>query len=252
MKRTPFRKRVLGNATVQRVLARLGAQYIRLVLTSIHWTEQNSAVREQLAASRQPFILCFWHNRVLLMPYSWRQMPLPFHMLISAHRDGRLISQIIGKFGLGTVAGSKNKQGALAFRTLRRYLKDGGCVGITPDGPRGPRMVAGKGAVVLAQMAGVPLVPVSLATSRRRMLGSWDRFLVAWPFGRGIIAWGEPLTVPADADAATIEACRQELEARLNLVSDSVDQQLGHTPVPRATPHPTASPAVTPHQEPAL
>ena len=234
MKRTPFHKRALRNVTVQRLLARLGAGYIRLVIATTQWTEVNSTVRERLAADRQPFILCFWHNRVMLMPYCWRQMPLPFHMLISAHRDGQLISRIIGKFGLLTVSGSKNKQGALAFRTLRRHLKDGACVGITPDGPRGPRLVAGKGAVVLAQMAGVPLVPVSLATSRRRMLGSWDRFLLAWPFGRGILAWGEPLTVPQNADADGIEACRRELEVRLTTLCNQVDQQLGHTPVPAA------------------
>jgi hypothetical protein len=233
--RTPsVLKRALANRTVQAVLSRAGALYIGLVLRTTRWREHNGHIRTQLAETRQPFILCFWHNRLLLMPYCWRQMPLPLHMLISAHRDGQLISQIIGRFGLLTVEGSKNKQGALAFRTLKRHLKDDACVGITPDGPRGPRCVAGKGAVVLAQMAGVPLVPIAIATSRRRMLRSWDRFLLAWPFGRGVLLWGEPLTVPAKADADEIEACRLALESRLNALSALADQHVGHTPIPPA------------------
>ena len=242
MSRKPLLKRVLANATTQRLLAALGACYIRLVIASTRWTEQNSAVPQHLIETRQPFILCFWHNRLLLMPHIWARMPLPLHVLISAHRDGKLIARIIARFGLHAVEGSRNKQGALAFRTLRRHLKDGACVGITPDGPRGPRLVAGTGAVALAQMTGVPIVPLTLTTSRRRMLGSWDRFMLSWPFGHGVLTWGEPLHVPADTSADGIAAYRQELETRLNALSDATDQQLGHTPVPRATPKPVPHP----------
>jgi lysophospholipid acyltransferase (LPLAT)-like uncharacterized protein len=236
MKTPKLFKRLLARPALQRVLAFLGAQYVHLVVKTVRWQEHNAAVREQLATSRQPFILCFWHNQLLLMSRSWQDMPLDFYMLISAHRDGQLISRLIRHFDLRTIEGSKNKQGALAFRTLRRQLKAGGCVGMTPDGPRGPRCIAGKGAVVLAHMAGVPLVPVAIGTSRRRVLRSWDRFLLAWPFGRGILIWGEPLWVPDHPDAAQLETCRVTLEQRLNALSDAADQEVGHIPVPRIQP----------------
>jgi len=64
--------------------------------------------------------------------------------------------------------------------------------------------------------------------TRRRVLGSWDRFVLAWPLTRGVIAWGEPITVARNADKAAQEATRRNLERRLNEITAEADRLCGH------------------------
>ena len=63
------------------------------------------------------------------------------------------------------------------------------------------------------------------------MIGSWDRFLVAWPFGRGVIVWGEPITVARDADADALEAARAQVEDSLNAITAEADRLTDRVPV---------------------
>jgi len=134
------------------------------------------------------------------------------------------------------VRGSSGKSGAGALRQMVRTLKAGDHVGITPDGPRGPRMRANAGAVTVARLAGVPIIPATFATSRRKVLGSWDRFVIAKPFARGVFVWGYPLDVAPDADGAALETARAELETRLNAVTEEADRLVGQTTIAPAPP----------------
>jgi lysophospholipid acyltransferase (LPLAT)-like uncharacterized protein len=117
------------------------------------------------------------------------------------------------------------------LRALLRALKASDCIGITPDGPRGPRMRAGGGVVDIARLSGAAILPLAYSASPRGLLGSWDRFLVPWPFGRGVYVWGTPLTVPRDADEATLAAARKTLEERLNGVTSEADWLMGQETV---------------------
>lgn len=228
---TKWYKILLQKPLAQRMLGHLASLYIRLLNNTNRWHVDRPDSTRTLVANRKPFILCFWHNRIPIMPRLWHGLPLKLQMLISAHRDGRVISHAVQPFGIETVTGSRNKSGARAFREMLRLLKDGHCVGITPDGPRGPRMRATPGAVLLAQLSGVPLVPVSASVSRRRLLQTWDRFIVPGLGGRGVILWGEPLHVRENDDLQQVQL---ELERRLNVLSDTADRQMGQTPIPPA------------------
>jgi lysophospholipid acyltransferase (LPLAT)-like uncharacterized protein len=92
-------------------------------------------------------------------------------------------------------------------------------------------MRVSAGIIATARMAQVPIIPLSYATTRRVILASWDRFHFALPFSRGVFFWGEPFFVPADADSATLEALRFELEARMNALTAAADEACGHRPV---------------------
>ncbi len=223
-------KSLLRNDRLRRGLCWLGAQYIRLVHATTRWTVVDDAAPRALWDAGKPFILCFWHGRILMMPYSWRR-DRPIHMLISSHPDGQLIAKTVAHFGIATVAGSSTRGGAQGMRRLIRLLKAGDSVGITPDGPRGPRMRASSGAVVLARLSGTPLVPCSYSVSRRKLARSWDRFVIALPFGRGAIVWGAPIPVAADANEAAMERARQALEDSLNAVSGDADRRCGQQPI---------------------
>ncbi len=223
-------KRIVRSELGRRTLGVIGAGYIRLVHATTRWTTVGRETPERYWAEGRPIIGCFWHNRMLLMPFIW-PADRPISMLISRHGDGLLISDIVGRLGIDTIAGSSSRGGADALRTMISTLKSGVSVAVTPDGPRGPRMRAAAGAVQAARLAGAPMVPVSLATGRRKVLRSWDRFLLAWPFGAGVFVWGKAIEVAADAGEAEIEAARLALETELNRVSAEADRLVGQTPI---------------------
>lgn len=232
-------KRFLKSDGLRRVLCWLGSLYIRFVHATGRWQVIGGDAARDLWAQEKPFILCFWHGRLLMMPHCWRR-DRTIHMLISKHRDGQIIARTVGHFGIRTVAGSSSKGGAQALRAMVKALKAGECVGITPDGPRGPRMRATDGIVSLARLSGVPIIPATFGAARGRVLGSWDRFLIAWPFGRGVIVWGDPIEVPRDADAAQLETARAEVEDALNAITAEADRLTGRDPVAPAEHGPAA------------
>lgn len=147
--------------------------------------------------------------------------------MISMHRDGRIISDTIAHFGIKTIVGSTSKGGAAALRNMVKTVKTGEYVGITPDGPRGPRMRAQEGMITIARLANIPIIPVSYASTRSKIFGSWDRFVAALPFGRGVFVWGEPIHVPHTADKTELEKSRKEVEDSLNAVSAEADRLCG-------------------------
>lgn len=223
-------KRILGSDAVRRVLCWLGAQYIRFVHATGRWSLVRGDIPQALRERGEPFIVGFWHGRLLMMPYCWDRR-VPIHMLISQHRDGLIIARTVGHFGISTIAGSSKRGGAGALRAMLKALQAGECVGITPDGPRGPRMRASEGIVSVARLAGVPIVPATFAVDRRLVLGSWDRFVVAWPFARGVLVWGEPIHVPRDAGEADVEAARARVEEALNALTAEADGMVGASPI---------------------
>ena len=88
-------------------------------------------------------------------------------------------------------------------------------------------MRSGEGLITVARLAGVPIIPVSYSASRGTHLRSWDRFLVAKPFGRGAIVWGQPIEVARDADEETIENTRSQIEHSLNTITREADDLVG-------------------------
>jgi lysophospholipid acyltransferase (LPLAT)-like uncharacterized protein len=212
---------------VRRLLCWLVSLYIRLVFATSRWSVEGGETARRLHAAGKPFILAFWHGRLLMMPKAW-QAGVPIHMLISGHRDGRIIADAVGHFGIASIAGSSSKGGRAALRLMVKTLKGGACVGITPDGPRGPAMRASQGIVAAARLAGVPILALSYATRRRRLMRSWDRFHLAFPFTTGVFLWGAPIAIPADADEAVLERYRLLVEERLNTLGAEADRRMGH------------------------
>ncbi|CAA7611867.1 conserved hypothetical protein [Candidatus Terasakiella magnetica] len=225
-------KKIGKSETFRGLLCWLGSLYIRLIHATGRWEVRGSDLPNRLWDEGQPFILAFWHGRILMMPKSWRP-DIPIHMLISQHRDGQLIARTVSHFGIDTVQGSTTRGGSSALRTMLKALKAGQCVGITPDGPKGPRQRASAGIVNIAKLSGCPILPATFATRGRRLLGSWDRFAVALPFSRGVFVWGEAIAVARDASEAELESARQAVEDSLNAITAEADALMGETaPLP--------------------
>jgi lysophospholipid acyltransferase (LPLAT)-like uncharacterized protein len=222
------------------IISRLLALYLQLVYVTSRWHIENREVFDTLLKQQGGRIMTFWHGRMCAMPRVFR----PFgtgHVLISAHKDGELIARVMEAMGYDAVRGSTARQrpgealvdkgGAAALRSLVRLLKSGGHIGITPDGPRGPRMRISPGTMLLAALSGAPIVPVTYSASFAIRFKSWDRFLLPLPFGRLHVAIGTPLTVPRDADEATLSSLRLTLEAELNRLTRECDERAGQAPV---------------------
>lgn len=224
-------KRLLRSDGVRSLLARTGARYMRFVFATTRWQIHDRDRLDALMAAGTPLIMGFWHGR-LLLPASCFPAVARVHVLISQHRDGRLIAETISHIGLRTVDGSTGKRGAAALRDMARMLRNGDFIAITPDGPRGPRMRAAAGAVALARLSGGAILPLGCSVRWGIEAASWDRFLIPLPFGRGVYRYGEPLVVPRGADGETLEALRAELERRLTDVMTAADRDCGRETPP--------------------
>jgi len=222
-------RRFVRSDRLRRVLCYTIHLYIRFVYRTNRWSVHGAEHPRRLRAAGRPFILAFWHGRLMMIPMAWGRLA-PIHMLISAHRDGRIIADAVAHFGVQSVAGSTRRGGSAALRTMVKALAAGDCVGITPDGPAGPAMVASAGIVNVARLARVPVVPIVFATSRRRVLRTWDRMHVALPFGRGTFIWGEPIEVGTGLDEAGIEHARQLIETRMLDMAALADSRVGRGP----------------------
>ena len=94
---------------------------------------------------------------------------------------------------------------------------------ITPAGPLGPARLLKPGCIKLAQDTGAFLVPWSFSASRKKSLGSWDRFLLFYPFSRIVVVYGKPMTVSPALDEAEFEAERKRVEQALKALDGEAD-----------------------------
>lgn len=212
----PLSKRLLKHPLTQSILSFLLAGYIRLVFLT---SRKKRVIHPDSAAimrGEANAIFAFWHGRMMLLPAF--NPPRKMHVLISEHRDGKLISQVIRHFGQDTIVGSSSKGGSEAVRHIVRLLKKGDNISITPDGPRGPNQVAEAGIVTIAKLSNKPVLPVTFSSSNHKRLKSWDRFMLAKPFGRIVLCIGAPIMVE-QADEQT----RGKIETAMNNLLEQAD-----------------------------
>lgn len=214
--------RPLRSPLVQTTLAWLLSGWLRLCLATIRWRQENLAAAEQVWASEGGAIVCFWHSRIALAPACWPlERAQPPRVLISLSPDGEFIARAVSRLGFPAIRGSSSKKGApdkakggaAAFRDVLRWIRGGGGVAITPDGPRGPAGVMAEGALMLAKASGAPVLLVGLACAPAIRLGGWDDGRLPLPFGRGAIVWDGPI-IWGESDA--LEAARADWTARLD------------------------------------
>jgi len=227
-------KRFLKSPAGSVLLGRLLGLYGRFCGATTNWTYVGREILVESGVQGGPVILCFWHNRMLLVRRGWEpwRNKQSLRILASNSRDGDIITEAIRTVGLQAIRGSSAKagkaKGALsAFREMLAHLAAHGAVGVTPDGPSGPRMRAQMGAIQLASRTGAPIICFAWSKRGRAVARSWDRHLVPYPFGSGVFIWGGPLYVARTGDAATLEAARLELEALLNTITDEADRRAG-------------------------
>ena len=187
-------KKILRTKLGYSIICWIGAKYIKFVSITNKWSFINKKYVENLWKKNESFILCFWHGRLLMMPLSWNKKK-KINVLISSHPDGQLLSKTVEHFNIETIVGSSSKGGSEAVRNIIKSLKSGVSIGMTPDGPRGPRMKINSAIIKIASLTGHKIVPLSYSVKKKIFLNSWDKFLVALPFGKGCFIWGKPIKI---------------------------------------------------------
>lgn len=225
------------------VISFVAAGYIWLVHKTNRWQNLNSEIPFEMMANGKPFIMAFWHGR-LLMISSAVPSGIKSNVLISHHGDGEIIARAVKYWGLDSVRGSSSKGAVPAIKEMLRSIKRGELALITPDGPRGPRMSAQEGVVRIAALSGVPVIPVSYSTTRAKYLESWDRFLLAKPFGKGVFVWGDPISVPRQDSDGAHQLAKKQIEDSLINVTQQSDILCGHPPIEPASDPKTQNAAV--------
>ena len=160
-------------------------------------------------------IIALWHNRVFVPCYVYRYCvkgkKVQMSMLTSASKDGALLATVAKDYGMRAVRGSSRRRGVAGFLDMVRELNDGCSMCITPDGPKGPIYKCHPGAVKLASVSGVPIVPACVSySSFWRISKAWDGFVIPKPFSRVVLRLKQPLEVPADlSPEQQTEYCRK-------------------------------------------
>jgi lysophospholipid acyltransferase (LPLAT)-like uncharacterized protein len=163
-------------------------------------------------------IYVFWHERIFLTTYWWRDRRIV--VLTSKSFDGEYIARFIQRFGYGAVRGSSTRGGVGAVVEMVRLMRNGCTTAFTIDGPKGPPRVAKLGAVLLAKKSGHPIMPVTMALERRWIAPTWDSFQVPKPFSRACVFVAPPIYVAADADEAQLLAKNELLQSTLDELTE--------------------------------
>ena len=155
-----------------------------LLIRFLYFTNKKNFVGPKELSS-SPLIFACWHGELLMLPYLYMHYRKKAHakVLISPHFDGELISRTIKYFDLETLAGSSDKNPARVLIQAIKSLKEGYDIGITPDGPKGPRHEVADGIVVMAQKTKAKIVLLEIKPTKFWQLNSWDKFIIPKPFG---------------------------------------------------------------------
>ena len=201
----------------------LAAHLVKLLAFTLRVQRVDEGPVEALVRSDQRFILAFWHRRLLMMPLAY-----PFRrkagdgtargvaILSSDSKDGERSAATWRWFGIHAVRGTAGHSGAQALVKMIQAVKQGWDLGITVDGPRGPRQQAKPGVLAVSRKTGAWIVPVCVAYETAWALRTWDALLIPRPFSRVVVRYGAPFRVaPEDREAvhlAELEGCLNGLE----------------------------------------
>ena len=212
-------KYIAGFKLTQLLISLLGSLYVLFVYKTSTIDLKNRKNIDRLFKKKESFIYAFWHDQLLICPLTW-QSEFEIKVLISKHRDGDIIARLISKLGFKAIRGSthksgktKNKGGLTSARQMIKSLKNGISIGISPDGPKGPRHKVSDGILSISRLSNSSILPVGIGFKKKWVLNTWDKFIIPKPFNQITIIWGEPL--PALKNEKSINRIKNKLESKM-------------------------------------
>jgi len=204
------------------ILSRLLGAAIALHRATIRVERRHFEHYLDLKARGVPIVFALWHGRMYLSIQAHRGEGIA--TMASQSKDGEWIARWLEKNGYAVVRGSTTRGGSQALREMVRLVRSGRHAALTVDGPKGPPRVVQPGVVQLARLTGAWILPITSSASRARWLASWDRFLVPYPFSRGVVAYGEPFPIAPDVSE---EAALARIASALDAATGWADAAAG-------------------------
>lgn len=228
-------KRLLQSELVQKA----GSALIGWTLGSIWRSNRDNGSStdwEAMLEGEWPAIFALWHGQHLLVPYA-SPSDRKFTSLVSRSADAEINARVLARAGIDVIRGSGGREssrtdtgkgGVKALISMRTALKQGVNVVMIADISKGKPRQAGEGIVTLAKISGRPIVPVALATSRRRVLEkTWDKTTINLPFGTRSVRLAPPIYVAAKANEQEMADARLKVTAELNRVTNEAMYAVG-------------------------
>ena len=212
------------------LLPPLATLLIRLLSLTLRYRIHVAEETRKIFRAGKPVIFAFWHGRMIIMPPVYRKVcgkeGKDAWIMVSRHWDGELIARTVRPFRIFAARGSSTRGGREALEILIEKACQGHTIGITPDGPKGPRYTVQPGVVKIAQLSGTPIVPLTWAARPRWVATSWDRFQVPVPFSRVSVLFDEPFYVPDSDGTEAFERARARLAERLGRDTDQMEEEV--------------------------
>ena len=180
-----------------------------------HWNDLKSSGH---------FLIGFWHEVLAIVASLHKGSG--YHTLTSLSFDGELAARMVNSFGLKALRGSSSRGGLKALAQLTLATESIRGVGLTLDGPKGPRRTAKRGLAYLAARTQLPMITVAATATPAWRAKSWDRLAIPRPFSTIRIAYGAPIPPPRSLDADDVEAGRRQLEESLNALHAELDDSI--------------------------
>jgi len=148
---------------------------------------------ENLKAAQQkkyPIMLCVWHGRMLYpVFYVCAKNRIKAWAIASPHQDGYIMAEILKKWNVSIIEGSSNKKSKNVINQMKEiFEKDcDAIIAITNDGPKGPRHIAKKNSLKIAQEYNAQILTITGDSTKKWIFKTWDKFYLPKPFGKIII-----------------------------------------------------------------
>ena len=208
----------------KRVLTFLGLNVLTVIANTMIKTYRigikNEEPVKKLASEGKPFVVAFWHGKMIIPWYVHRKYKIA--ALVSKSKDGEILTKLLNSWNYRVVRGSSHIGGKEALAMMEETISDGYCLAVTPDGPTGPANKMKPGAVVLAKRKSVPLFLIGTASRKYRELRSWDRFQVPKLFSKIALVYSEPIIVDGNLTRDEVDKLITQCEDKLmNLQKDA-------------------------------
>jgi lysophospholipid acyltransferase (LPLAT)-like uncharacterized protein len=217
-----FFKYFFGLASVQYALSFIIYLYLQLVY---HTSKKQIIFEKGFDLKRyntESAIYAFWHNRMAMMPFD-KPKKIKINVLISDHRDGRIIAQTMKVFGFDIISGSSTKNSYSAIKNILKQSNLGQTVAITPDGPKGPKKQINSNIIAISGLCQKYIIPMTYSCSKAFILRSWDRLIIPKLFNKIVIVLGTPIKPEKKLSDEQIKKLNNQLVSSLNYINDKAD-----------------------------
>jgi lysophospholipid acyltransferase (LPLAT)-like uncharacterized protein len=215
-----FRYGLLLYDTSYRRLAVIPEAAKPFVATAGIWNQKPGSMN-----SLKPAVYAYFHGHMhVLLGLTPRER---LTLIVSNSRDGEMIARAAEDMGYQVARGSRTEGGVKgAFKLLGAAGSERSIL-FPVDGPRGPKEVVKPEVIRIAQLAGLPIIPVVARARTMDKMKSWDNYNCPYMHSMMVYIYGAPMFVGGSGgageenagDKEAVENLRQELQTYMLALS---------------------------------